>query len=201
VLHDVSLEIPEKRITAIVGPAGSGKSALLRTLNRMNDTIPNHRMEGDVLLDGENIYSNDFDPIELRRWVGMVFWRSRMYENNIFDEMARRLKNEGLKKNSDIKARAEKSLRDAMLRDEVKDKLTEDPQALSELQWRKLAIAKTIAHDPEVVLLDEPLRTLESNDIREMNDLILSLKERFTLVMATSSEESAKIADFTALLQ
>ncbi len=200
-LHDVSLEIPEKRITAIVGPAGSGKSALLRTLNRMNDTIPNHRMEGDVLLDGENIYSNDFDPIELRRWVGMVFWRSRMYENNIFDEMARRLKNEGLKKNSDIKARAEKSLRDAMLRDEVKDKLTEDPQALSELQWRKLAIAKTIAHDPEVVLLDEPLRTLESNDIREMNDLILSLKERFTLVMATSSEESAKIADFTALLQ
>jgi len=199
-LEDISFDIPEGVVTSIMGPDSSGKSTLLRALNRMNDPIPHHEVAGKVMLDGEDIYSKAFDPIELRRRVGMVFRATGNYADDIYGELSVRLRNMGLKKDREIRARVEDGLRDAMLWDELADKLERPPDTLSEIQSHKMCVARTLVNQPEVLLMDEPLLSLEKNDSKSMMDLIHNLRGRYTIVVATRSTALAEKADCTAVL-
>jgi len=201
VLCDISLEIPQAGIACISGPAGSGKSTLLRTLNRMNDAVPDHRLEGSVLLDGEDIYAKEFDPIELRRRVGMVFWRSRFNSSTVFEELAKLATVSGAKNQSEIKMKVEDSLLQAKLWDELSARLEENPTALSALEKKKLCVARTIIQEPEVILLDEPFDDLDAADEARMKELALSIKENYTVVMTSQSAMRAAKGDYSFILE
>jgi len=198
-LFDVSLPIPEKSVTALIGPSGCGKSTFLRCLNRMNDIIPATRLEGDVLLDGVDIYEGDVDVVDLRRRVGMVFQKSNPFPKSIFDNVAYGLRINGTVRRSQIAERVEKSLKEAALWDEVKDRLDGPALGLSGGQQQRLCIARALAIEPEVILMDEPASALDPIATQKVEELIYQLKERYTIAIVTHNmQQAARVSDGTA---
>jgi phosphate transport system ATP-binding protein len=195
-LHNVSLEVPEKRITALIGPSGCGKSTFLRTLNRINETVKNARYEGQVLLDGQNVL--ELDVTKLRRRVGMVFQRPNPFPKSIFDNIAYGVKVNGLKAGRSLPDIVEHSLKRAALWEEVKDKLHKSAYALSGGQQQRLCIARALAVDPEVLLLDEPCSALDPIATAKIEDLLFTLKDQCTIVIVTHNmQQAARVADRT----
>ena len=196
-LQDVTLEIPEKQVTAMIGPSGCGKSTYLRCLNRMNDLVESARIEGDVLLNGKNIYDEDVEPVALRRRIGMVFQHPNPFPKSIYDNVAYGLRVQNKKVTDDI---VEESLRRAALWDEVKDQLDTSALDLSGGQQQRLCIARAIAVDPEVILMDEPASALDPIATSKIEDLIEELAEDYTVVIVTHNmQQAARISDKTAV--
>ncbi|MEP0767085.1 MAG: phosphate ABC transporter ATP-binding protein [Fimbriimonadia bacterium] len=199
-VKDVSLCIPERRITAIIGPSGCGKSTLLRTFNRMNDFIPSVSMSGQVLYRGQSIFAPEVDPVEVRRRIGMVFQKPNPFPKSVFDNVAWGPAINGASRSS-LREVVETSLRKAALWDEVKDKLHQSGMALSGGQQQRLCIARAIAMEPEVVLMDEPCSALDPTATARIEELIIELKERYTIVIVTHNmQQAARVSDFTAFL-
>jgi phosphate transport system ATP-binding protein len=196
-LQDVSIQIPANQITAIIGPSGCGKSTFLRALNRMNDMIPSSRAEGEILLDDENLY--DIDVVELRKRVGMVFQRPNPFPKNIFDNVAYGPRAHGLRDRARLSEIVEQSLRAAALWDEVKDDLAKSGLSLSGGQQQRLCIARALAVEPEVILMDEPASALDPLATLRIEELMQSLKENYTIVIVTHNmQQAARASDYTA---
>jgi phosphate transport system ATP-binding protein len=195
-LHGISLDVQANRITALIGPSGCGKSTFLRTLNRINETIRHARLEGQVLLDGEDVMS--VDVTSLRRRVGMVFQRPNPFPKSIFDNIAYGLKVNGMSTRGELRDKVERSLRRAALWDEVKDKLHQSAYALSGGQQQRLCIARALAVDPEVLLLDEPCSALDPIATSKIEELMFGLKDQCTMVIVTHNmQQAARVADYT----
>ncbi len=195
-LHDISLDVHTNKITAFIGPSGCGKSTFLRTLNRMYETMRNTRMEGEVILDGENI--QDIEVSELRRRVGMVFQRSNPFPKSIFDNVAYGLKVNGMRRRAELDAAVEKCLERAALWGEVKDKLHKPAFDLSGGQQQRLCIARALAVDPEVLLLDEPCSALDPIATAKIEELLFQVREFCTPVIVTHNmQQAARVADYT----
>ncbi len=200
-VKSIDLPIYENRVTAFIGPSGCGKSTLLRTLNRMNDLVPGARVEGEVLLDGENIYAPGQDVVDIRRRVGMVFQRPNPFPMSVYDNVAFGLRLLGVRKKSVLDDVVERSLRAAALWEHVKDNLDQSGMALSGGQQQRLCIARAIAVEPEVILMDEPTSALDPIATLTIEDLIQTLKDNFTIVIVTHNmQQAARISDFTAFL-
>ena len=199
-LYDISLDIPERQVVAFIGPSGCGKSTFLRTLNRMNDTIPGTRAEGAVLIDGENIYAPGTDVVALRRKVGMVFQKSNPFPKSIFENVAYGIRINGIHNGrSDMNDRVEKALRDAALWDEVKDRLSTSAFGLSGGQQQRLCIARALAVQPEVVLMDEPASALDPIATQKIEELVVTLKRDYTIVIVTHNmQQASRVSDRTA---
>jgi len=198
-LTDVSLEIETKKVSAFIGPSGCGKSTFLRTLNRMNDTIPNTRVTGQVLLDDVDIYAGIKDVSTLRTRVGMVFQRSNPFPKSIFDNVAYGLRVNGITDKSVIASAVEDTLKRAYLWDEVKEKLNHSAYMLSGGQQQRLCIARALAVQPEVLLMDEPASALDPISTAKIEDLINELKQNHTIVIVTHNmQQAARVADTTA---
>jgi len=198
-LKDISLSIGEKVVTAFIGPSGCGKSTLLRCFNRMNDLIDSARIEGAVRILGEDIYSREVDVIELRKRVGMVFQKSNPFPKSIYDNIAYGLKLQGVSRKSEVDETVERSLRQAALWDEVKDRLHTSGLGLSGGQQQRLCIARAIAIQPEIILMDEPASALDPIATAKIEELILQLKKEFTIVIVTHNmQQAARISDYTA---
>src|SRR2546423_14574279 len=199
-LHQISLDINERIVMAFIGPSGCGKSTFLRTLNRMNDTIPATRAEGMVTLDGQDIYAPGMDVVALRRKVGMVFQKSNPFPKSIFDNVAYGLRiNRLTHDKAELHARVEEALRDAALWDEVKDRLKSSALGLSGGQQQRLCIARALAVRPEVLLMDEPASALDPIATQKIEELIAELKERYTIVIVTHNmQQAARVSDRTA---
>jgi len=196
-LRQVTIQIPANQITAIIGPSGCGKSTFLRTFNRMNDLIPGVRTEGTVLLDGQDIFQ--MDPVELRRKVGMVFQKPNPFPKSIFDNVAYGPRAHGLHDHARLAEIVERSLRDAALWDEVKDDLGKSALALSGGQQQRLCIARALAVQPEVILMDEPASALDPIATLRIEELIQTLKEKYTIVIVTHNmQQAARVSDSTA---
>ena len=196
-LQDINLEIPEQQVTAMIGPSGCGKSTFLRCLNRMNDLVDTARVEGEILLDGKNLYGDDVDPVALRRKIGMVFQHPNPFPKSIYDNVAYGLRVQNKTVTDDI---IEQSLRRAALWDEVKDQLDESALELSGGQQQRLCIARAIAVDPEVILMDEPASALDPIATSKIEDLIEELAEDYTVVIVTHNmQQAARISDKTAV--
>jgi phosphate transport system ATP-binding protein len=195
-LHDISLDMHTNRITALIGPSGCGKSTFLRTLNRINETIRHSRVEGKILLDNEDVLGADVT--DLRRRVGMVFQRPNPFPKSISDNIAYGLRINGMARRGEMRDRVEKSLRRAALWEEVKDKLHESAYALSGGQQQRLCIARALAVDPEVLLLDEPCSALDPIATAKIEELMFSLKDQCTMVIVTHNmQQAARVADYT----
>jgi phosphate transport system ATP-binding protein len=198
-LNGISMEIPERLVTAFIGPSGCGKSTLLRCFNRMNDLIDGVRVDGSVEIGGHEIYSREVDVIELRKRVGMVFQRSNPFPKSIYENIAFGLRLHGTKNKSDLDAAIEKSLRQAALWDEVKDRLNTSGLGLSGGQQQRLCIARAIAIQPEIILMDEPASALDPIATAKIEELIIELKKDFTIVIVTHNmQQAARISDQTA---
>ncbi len=199
-INDVSIDISTGVVTAFIGPSGCGKSTFLRTLNRMNDTIAGCRVEGEIQLDGQDIYASGMDVVELRARVGMVFQKPNPFPKSIYENVAYGPRIHGLAGNkADMDAIVEKSLRRAGLWDEVKDRLTESGTALSGGQQQRLCIARAIAVSPEVILMDEPCSALDPIATARIEELIDDLKERYAIVIVTHSmQQAARVSQRTA---
>jgi len=198
-LKGISMSIREKIVTSFIGPSGCGKSTLLRCINRMNDLIDNVRIEGNICIDGENIYGNDIDPIALRKHVGMVFQKSNPFPKSIFDNIAYGLRLHGMRNRTEIEEAVETSLRQAALWDEVKDRLNSSALGLSGGQQQRLCIARAIAIRPTVLLMDEPASALDPIATARIEDLVLELKRDFTIVIVTHNmQQATRISDETA---
>ena len=196
---DTSMEIPEKRITALIGPSGCGKSTVLKTFNRMNDLVPTARVEGEVLYHGENIYDSRIDPVAVRARVGMVFQRPNPFPKSIYDNVAWGAKINGYRGNMD--ELVERSLVQAALWDEVKDKLKESGLSLSGGQQQRLCIARTIAIQPDVILMDEPCSALDPISTLRIEDLMRELVEDYTIIIVTHNmQQAARVSDVTAFM-
>jgi len=197
-LQDISLEIPENQVTAMIGPSGCGKSTFLRCINRMNDLIDAARVEGDLYLRGKNVYDDDVDPVALRRRVGMVFQSPNPFPKSIYDNVAYGLKIQN--KKGDYDEIVEESLKRAALWDEVSDRLDESGLELSGGQQQRLCIARAIAPDPEVILMDEPASALDPVATSQIEDLISELAEEYTVVIVTHNmQQAARISNKTAV--
>ena len=198
-LFDVSLQIPKGEVTAFIGPSGCGKSTFLRTLNRMNDTIDGTRVDGTVLLDGENIYAPKTDIVSLRKRVGMIFQKSTPFPKSIFDNIAYGPRLHGEKNREKLEEIVESSLKRAALWDEVKDRLNKSAMGLSGGQQQRLCIARGIAVSPEVLLMDEPASALDPKSTTKIEDLIEELKGDYTIVIVTHNmQQAARVSDRTA---
>ncbi len=197
-LKDISLGVKDRQITALIGPSGCGKSTFLRLLNRMNDLIPDTRVEGSVLLDGQDIYAPDVDVVDLRRRVGMVFQRPNPFPQSVYANVAFGPKVLGL--DNDLDQVVERSLRAAALWDEVKDNLNESALDLAAGQQQRLCIARVLAIEPEVILLDEPCSALDPVATLEIEELMQQLKQDYTLVIVTHNmQQAARASDWTGL--
>ena len=199
VLFDVSLDIPEKSVTALIGPSGCGKSTFLRTLNRMNDIIEGTRHTGDVLLEGTDIYHSNIDVVLLRKRVGMVFQKSTPFPKSIFDNVAYGPRVAGLSERSKLREIVETSLDRAGLWSEVKDRLNDSAMALSGGQQQRLCIARTLATNPDVILMDEPASALDPASTARVEDLIDELRKKYTIVIVTHNmQQAARVSQQTA---
>jgi phosphate transport system ATP-binding protein len=197
-LKGVTLEMKEHQITALIGPSGCGKSTFLRTLNRMNDIIPKTRLEGEVLLDGRNIYDNGVDVVELRKRVGMVFQQPNPFPKSIYENVAFGPKMLGLNHKVKLDEVVERSLRAAALWDEVKDNLKRSGLALSGGQQQRLCIARVLAVEPEVILMDEPCSSLDPAATLRIEELMQRLKKDYTIVIVTHNmQQAARVAEWT----
>ncbi len=199
-LHDLNLEIYENKVTALIGPSGCGKSTYLRCLNRMNDLVSSARIEGDVIIDGKNIYDKDVDEVSVRKRIGMVFQQPNPFPKSIYENVAYApLKHGIVKKGSECDELVEKSLISAGIWDEVKDILQQPGTGLSGGQQQRLCIARTVAVKPDVILMDEPTSALDPISTEKIEALMLELKKKYTIVTVTHNmQQAARIADYTA---
>ncbi|SRR5258708_6612322 len=199
-LENISLDIPAQAVMAFIGPSGCGKTTLLRTLNRMNDVIPGTRVEGRVLIDGQNIHAPGSDVVELRRKVGMVFQKSNPFPKSIFDNVAYGLRiNRLTSSKAELEERVEQALQDAALWSEVKDRLKSSALGLSGGQQQRLCIARALAIRPEVILMDEPASALDPIATSKIEELIVDLKHQYTIVIVTHNmQQAARVSDLTA---
>lgn len=197
-LKGISMEIPDRHITALIGPSGCGKSTFLRCLNRMNDLIDGARLEGRISMEGQDIYGPGIDPVGLRKQVGMVFQKPNPFPMSIYDNIAYGPRIHGLRGRAALDELVERTLRQAALWDEVKDKLKESGSSLSGGQQQRLCIARSLAVDPEVLLMDEPCSALDPIATGKIEDLMLELRERYTIVIVTHNMQQAqRTSDFT----
>ncbi|MBI2333764.1 MAG: phosphate ABC transporter ATP-binding protein [Chloroflexi bacterium] len=195
----VNLKIERLKITAIIGPSGCGKSTLLRSFNRMNDFVPGCHATGELLMQGQNLYSKDIDPVEVRRKIGMVFQKPNPFPKSIYENIAWGARINGFKGNMD--ELVEQSLRSAALWDEVKDKLQESAYALSGGQQQRLCIARTIAIQPEIILMDEPASALDPISTLRIEELMQELKKNYTILIVTHNmQQAARASDYTAMM-
>jgi phosphate transport system ATP-binding protein len=200
-LQDISLEFHEHLTTALIGPSGCGKSTLLRCLNRMNDLIPSSRVDGEVLLDNKNIYDPDVDVVTLRRRVGMVFQKPNPFPKTVFENIAYGLRVNGIRDKGYISEKVEYSLKRAALWDEVKDRIHESALGLSGGQQQRLCIARALAVEPEILLMDEPCSALDPIATQKIEDLMDQLKESYTIIIVTHNmQQAARVSDITAYL-
>jgi len=198
-LTDIQLKFGQNEVTALIGPSGCGKSTLLRCLNRMNDLIPYSRVEGEILLDNQNIYDPSVDVVTLRRRVGMVFQKPNPFPKSIFDNVAYGLRVNGIKNQAEIQHQVEKTLRGAALWDEVKDRLDDSALGLSGGQQQRLCIARAMAVEPEVLLMDEPCSALDPIATQKIEELIDQLKQTYTIIIVTHNmQQAARVSDITA---
>ncbi len=198
-LRDISLRINECAVTALIGPSGCGKSTYLRSLNRMNDIIEGTRVTGSVTLDGEDIYARDVDVVSLRKRVGMVFQKSTPFPKSIFDNVAFGPRIAGLTNRTELTEIVERSLQQAALWNEVKDRMRESAMALSGGQQQRLCIARALATSPEILLMDEPASALDPASTARIEDLIFELKQNYTIVIVTHNmQQAARISEVTA---
>jgi phosphate transport system ATP-binding protein len=198
-INKVSLAIPERQVMALIGPSGCGKSTFLRALNRMNDLIPSSNHTGTIVLDGVSIHDRSVDVVDLRRRVGMVFQKSNPFPKSIFENVAYGLRVAGMKNRGELAARVEKSLRDAALWDEVNDRLDDSALGLSGGQQQRLCIARAMAVEPEVLLMDEPASALDPIATAKIEELIHELKSTYTIVIVTHNmQQAARVSDQTA---
>jgi phosphate transport system ATP-binding protein len=200
-LGNVDVSVPANHITAIIGPSGCGKSTLLRSLNRMNDLVPNVHVQGQILLDGDNIYAPGVDIVNVRRRVGMVFQRPNPFPKSIYDNVAYGPRLYGISQRTQLDGLIEQSLRQAALWEEVKDKLNQSGMALSGGQQQRLCIARALAVQPEVILMDEPASALDPVATLKIEELMQSLKSTYTIVIVTHNmQQAARVSDFTAFM-
>ncbi|BCA80791.1 phosphate ABC transporter ATP-binding protein PstB [Desulfuromonas sp. AOP6] len=200
-LHDISLAFPRRQVTALIGPSGCGKSTFLRCLNRMNDLVDGTRVVGSMTLNGVEINSSAMDVIELRRRVGMVFQKSNPFPKSIYENVVYGLRIAGVKSKASLDETVEKSLRGAGLWDEVKDRLHQSALGLSGGQMQRLCIARAIAVNPEVILMDEPCSALDPKSTARVEELIGELRENYTIIIVTHNmQQAARVSDYTAFL-
>ncbi|MEA4913823.1 MAG: phosphate ABC transporter ATP-binding protein PstB [Christensenella sp.] len=198
-LKDVELKIQERQITAFIGPSGCGKSTLLRTLNRMNDLVEGCRITGNVLLDGQDIYKGNLDTTMLRKRVGMVFQKPNPFPMSVYDNVAYGPRTHGARGKAKLDDIVERSLRDAAIWEELKDRLKKDALGLSGGQQQRLCIARALAVEPEVVLMDEPTSALDPISTSRIEDLCVTLREKYTIIIVTHNmQQAARISDNTA---
>ncbi len=198
-LKKISIKIPEKKVTAFIGPSGCGKSTFLRSLNRMNDLIDGVKIEGNILIDGINIYDHNIDVVTLRKKVGMVFQKSNPFAKSIYENVAYGPRINGLKDRKQLDEIVETALKNAAIWDEVKDRLGDSALGLSGGQQQRLCIARTLAVNPEIVLMDEPASALDPLSTSKIEELIVQLKENYTIVIVTHNmQQAARISDNTA---
>jgi phosphate transport system ATP-binding protein len=199
ILKDINIKIKKNMVTSLIGPSGCGKSTFIRTLNRMNDLIDSFKMDGTVLLDGGNIYDSKVDVVDLRKKVGMVFQKPNPFPKSIFDNVAYGLRIHGVSDKDFIEQRVEESLKEAALWDEVKEKLEKSAMGLSGGQQQRLCIARTIAVEPEVILMDEPCSALDPISTTKIEDLIHKLKKDFTIIIVTHNmQQATRVSKYTA---
>lgn len=200
-LHDINLDIPKKRVTAFIGPSGCGKSSLLRCFNRMNDLVDGCRVQGQLILEGDDIYAKNVDVASLRRRIGMVFQKPNPFPKSVYENVAYGLRIQGVNKKRILDEVVEKSLRSAALWDEVKDRLNDSALGLSGGQQQRLVIARTVAVEPDVLLLDEPASALDPISTLKIEELIYELKSRYTIVIVTHNmQQAARVSDMTAFM-
>lgn len=200
-INGVSMQIPRNRVTAFIGPSGCGKSTLLRCFNRMNDLVDGCRIEGEVSIDGENIYSKGVNVVDLRRRVGMVFQKPNPFPKSIYENVAYGLRLQGIKDRRVLDEVVERSLKGAALWDEVKDRLHDSGMGLSGGQQQRLVIARAIAVEPHVLLLDEPASALDPISTLKLEELIYQLKDKYTIVIVTHNmQQAARVSDYTAFM-
>ena len=198
-LNDISISIPEKKVTAFIGPSGCGKSTFLRSLNRMNDLIDGVKIEGKIIVDDINIYGKNIDVVTLRKKIGMVFQRSNPFAKSIYENVAYGPKINGLNDRKQLNEIVETALKNAAIWDEVKDRLGDSALGLSGGQQQRLCIARTLAVNPEIVLMDEPASALDPLSTSKIEELIVQLKENYTIVIVTHNmQQAARISDQTA---
>ena len=200
-LKDITMDIYENQVTAIIGPSGCGKSTLIRLFNRMNDLIPRTHVEGKILLDGKNIYGAGVDVVEIRRRIGMVFQKPNPFPKNIFDNLSYGLKINGIRDRNIIKDRVVESLKKAALWNEVKDRLQDSALELSGGQQQRLCIARCLTVEPEVILFDEPCASLDPISTKKIEELMEDLKKDYTIVIVTHNmQQAARVSQHTAFL-
>ena len=198
-LNSITLDIPEKEVTAFIGPSGCGKSTFLRTLNRMNDLIPNVKITGEVLVDALNIYDKQIDVVNLRKKVGMVFQKSNPFAKSIFENVAYGPRINGINQKTKLEGIVETSLKKAFIWEEVKDRLHDSAMALSGGQQQRMCIARTLAVEPEIILMDEPASALDPISTAKIEELIFELKKNYTIVIVTHNmQQAARVSDQTA---
>ena len=198
-LKDISIQIPANKITALIGPSGCGKSTFLKTLNRMNDLVPGVRIEGEVLYNGENIYGKDVDVTRLRKQIGMVFQKANPFPMSIYDNIAYGPRTHGVRSRAKLDDIVERSLRDAAIWDEVKDRLKGSALGLSGGQQQRLCIARALAVEPDVLLMDESTSALDPISTSKIEELAMELKNRYTVVMVTHNmQQAVRVSDMTA---
>lgn len=199
ILKNINMEIPENSVTALIGPSGCGKSTFIRTINRMNDLVPAFRHEGNILLEGKDIYDKDIDVVNLRRNVGMVFQHPNPFPKSIFENVAYGLRIHGEKDEDKIKEVVEKSLKATAIWDEVKEKLDKSAMGLSGGQQQRLCIARTIATNPDVILMDEPCSALDPISTLKIEDLIHELRKEYTIIMVTHNmQQATRVSKYTS---
>lgn len=198
-IKDVSMDISEKHVTALIGPSGCGKSSFIKTVNRMNDLVPGARVEGSVLLDGEDIYQPNYDVVGLRKRVGMVFQKPNPFPMSVYDNIAYGPRIHGTRDKKTLDSIVEKSLKQAALWDEVRDRLRQNALGLSGGQQQRLCIARTLSIEPEVILMDEPTSALDPISTGKIEELIVELKNYYTIIIVTHNmQQAARISDQTA---
>ncbi len=200
-VRKVSLKIPKKKVTAMIGPSGCGKSTLLRSINRMNDLIPSTRAAGEMIFDGHNIYDRNIDVVTLRARVGMVFQKPNVFPKTIFDNVAYGPRLQGVKNRQELNEVVERSLRQAAIWDEVKDRLSANALGMSGGQQQRLCIARALAIKPEILLMDEPTSALDPKATAKIEDLVGELRKNYTIVIVTHNmQQAARVSDLTAFM-